>query len=474
MDSPFGKKLFRFFLLFALIPSLLLALVGYYISTDSALRQPEQNSGTDTTLNDYYTDRLFDLIRRADSTGARGLLDFQIVTPADYPDSVWQHVMPPEDAHRLAEAMRNRTQGFVEIDGRIYQYVARRLDDSTISVGAVIHDTAYAALTAQETQRRADLFSRGLLRERYALFLALVFAALGLIAVVLAYYFSTRLARNLATPISDLGRAAGAIAAGDFKQHVEPRGGGEITELIEHFNHMADKLETTTARLTQAERVAAWRHVARRFAHELKNPLQPISISLYRIQKALADSPDLERVAQPLEAVAQELTHLTELAERFSSLAKLPPPALGRTDLTALMQSVADLYRERLAVYSFALTIPQQPVFAMIDETYFREALHNLLQNAIDASPKGTTITLRLTSDQQGSAIEVSDEGAGMSAEVLQTARMPYFTTKGKGSGLGLAVVEKTVSEINGRLDIVSAPGKGTTVTIHLPPAEQS
>jgi len=474
MDSPFGKKLFRFFLLFALIPSLLLALVGYYISTDSALRQTDQRSDTDATLNDYYTTRLFDLIRRADSAGTPGLLDFHVVTPADFPDSAGKYTLPPEDARRLAEALQNRSQGFVEIDGRIYQYVGRRLRDSTISVSAIIHDTNYAALTARETQRRADQFSRGLLRERYALFLALVFAALGLIAVVLAYYFSTRLARSLATPISDLGRAAGAIAAGDFKQHVEPRGGGEITELIEHFNHMADRLETTTARLTQAERVAAWRHVARRFAHELKNPLQPISISLYRIQKALAESPELDRVAQPLEAVAQELTHLTELAERFSSLAKLPPPTLSRTDLTSLLQSVADLYRERLAAYRFALTLPPQPVFATIDETYFREALHNLLQNAMDASSEGTAIGLQLTSDQYGSTIEVSDAGAGMSAEVLQTARMPYFTTKGKGSGLGLAVVEKTVSEINGRLDIVSAPGEGTTVTIHLPPAEQS
>ncbi len=472
MDSPFGQKLFRYFLIFALLPSLLLALVGYYIATDSALRQPEQDRASGGSLNEYYTTRLFTMIRAADSSGAYDMLDFHIEVPAlGSADARGSDVAPAAERY-LANAARARSEGFVEANGRIYQYVSRHRGDTGLSISGIVHDSTYAALASQETMRRADLFSRKRLRGRYALFLALVFAAMVLVAVLLAYYFSNRLARSLASPISDLGRAAEAIALGNFKQHVEPRGSGEIGGLIEHFNDMADRLDATTSRLAQAERVAAWRHVARRFAHELKNPLQPISISLYRIRKALAESPDLERVAQPLDAVSQELTHLTDLAERFSSLAKLPPPTLARVDLTALLRSVADLYRDRLGEYDFRLELPDSPLFASLDETYFREALHNLLQNAIDASGTSAPIMLRLTGDTRGSSISVIDHGAGMSPEVLQTARMPYFTTKAKGSGLGLAVVEKTVSEIGGRLEIVSSPETGTTVTIQLPPEE--
>jgi len=474
MESPFGRKLFRLFLLFALTPSLLLALAGYYLASDPGIDDSDDISASSTSVHEYYTSFTYNLIDSAlgnpeeSVTGDATALGFAILadgdairrTPAALPDAI---------VSQLLEAASVRPHGLVEFEDSLYQYSQRVLSDSTRLIGGLIHGPEYRQLLATYRHDLAAATSRRDLRRRYGIFVGVLFATLALLTLGAAYYFSNRLARNLARPILDLSRAADAIAAGDFRQHVSPAGSGEIRDLIANFNNMAERLDTTTALLAQSERVAAWRHVARRFAHELKNPLQPISISLYRIQKLLADSPDLDRVREPLAAVAGELEHLTDLANRFAALAKLPPPQLALTDLTALLRTVTDLYCDKLAAYDFRLDLPAAPVITQLDETYFREALHNLLQNAMDASADGSVIILRLAATPDHIMIEVIDHGVGMAREVLRDARMPYFTTKTTGSGIGLAIVEKTVSELGGRLELTSTPDRGTSVTIHLP-----
>jgi len=222
----------------------------------------------------------------------------------------------------------------------------------------------------------------------------------------------------------------------------------------------------------QTERVAAWRNVARRFAHELKNPLQPVLISLYRMEKLLKDSPEYDRVKEPLRAASEELKHLITLADRFSELAKLPPPNVERINVGELLDSVAELYREQLTDYDFAFCTAGEVLFTRLDPTYFREALHNLLQNAADASEKRGRISLELSASDDRINVVVQDFGEGMTAETVASARLPYFTTKQKGSGLGLAVVEKVVTECGGQLLIDTLKGSGTTVTVSLPRRE--
>jgi signal transduction histidine kinase len=153
-------------------------------------------------------------------------------------------------------------------------------------------------------------------------------------------------------------------------------------------------------------------------------------VSLYRIEKALNQSDQYEKIRQPLLAASEEIKHLTTLAERFSELAKLPPPKIELTDLNNLLTSVVELYREQLDNFDFSLNLPTEIVQARIDPTYFREAVHNLLKNAIDASRPGGKIILSLTLQTQLVNISVRDFGAGMSPETMRSARMPYFTTK--------------------------------------------
>ncbi|MEE8577249.1 MAG: ATP-binding protein, partial [candidate division Zixibacteria bacterium] len=217
------------------------------------------------------------------------------------------------------------------------------------------------------------------------------------------------------------------------------------------------------------ERVAAWRQVARRFAHELRNPLQPILISLYRIERILMDTDVYDEVYEPLKAASEEVRHLIKLAERFSHLAKLPPPSLEEIDLCELIRSVAALYQQPDAPYSVVTRLPEVEMICRVDKAYLREALHNLVQNGLDATGRKGNIVIALDSNDAVVDLSVIDDGAGMDVDTLESARLPYFTTKKKGHGLGLAIVEKSVGELGGQLQIQSRSGQGTQATISLP-----
>ncbi|MEW5993257.1 MAG: ATP-binding protein [Candidatus Zixiibacteriota bacterium] len=476
MQSPFGAKLFRLFLAFALVPAVLLVAAGYYLAIGTTALLPGEKASCAQELSDYYADLLF-----AELEGSLQSVEDSnepVAGAANYgfvwsiPDSrIAQEYSPmaPDAARQIVAVAATRPMGFVEHDGRFYQYACRLLTDSSLLCIGLLHDSSYAALlTAVQSEQAVSGSSRDLLN-RYLLFLLLVLSALILLTIVLAYVFSSRLSRNLSRPLLELSSASQKIAEGDFGQQVTPSGTGEIASLIENFNRMAQQLDATTRRLAQSERVAAWRHVARRFAHELKNPLQPILISLYQIQQSLAEPQNNARLREALRAASEEIEHLKALADRFSQLAKLPPPRTERINLNELLASLGQLYREQLAAYDFELDLPHQAVFVQADPTYFREALHNVLLNAMEASRTGGRIELALEADEKTARITVTDHGCGMSPETSAAATMPYFTTGKAGSGLGLAIVEKTVTEVGGRLHIESEEGHGTSVSIILP-----
>jgi nitrogen fixation/metabolism regulation signal transduction histidine kinase len=478
MRSSFRRKLFRLFLLFALVPAILLALVGYYLAVDTSSLPPAQPDQYAKELTTYYNNLLFQRIDSclesylSDSSRFSPLLDFIFLQPNGQVTVTGDTVLPPAVIAKIVSAGKNRPHGFVEFGGHVYQYSYQKLSDTAVLCGGLSHDSAYSRLLASFQSGYASRKWAEELRPRYLFFLTVVFVVLALATAGIAYFFSARFSKNLTRPLLELSEASKEIAAGNFQQTVSSSGTGEIQTLITNFNRMAQQLDRATTRLAQSERVAAWRHVARQFAHELKNPLQPILISLYRIEKSLEERADSAQIKEALQAASYEIKHLTELADRFSQLAKLPPPKLEKVDLNELLTSMATLYKEQLAAYDFALRLPSEKSYVKADETYFREGLHNLLQNAIDASEEGGKIIVELKRHRDSVDIVVQDFGKGMTDDVIASARMPYFTTKEKGSGLGLTIVEKTVTEMGGQLLINSREEQGTTVTMSLPRRE--
>ncbi|MEW6412090.1 MAG: ATP-binding protein [Candidatus Zixiibacteriota bacterium] len=476
MNSSFGKKLFRLFLLFALIPATVLALTGYFLSSESRLASGGAKAARVTDLAGYYNDFLYARIKlqleksmwtARDTVGG---LDF-LLRFDDPGHKMLFSRTPLSDTliEKLVASSRDVSSGIVS-DGQTYVQFCRFDEGDTFSVlGGIIHGPGYAELLRQVQTSQSSVAIEQDLISNYILFAALVLVVIGIITAVAAYYFSARMSQNLASPLIRLSEASKKIAAGDFDQSITTTGAGEIAMLVENFNAMARQLKTTTARLAQTERVAAWRNIARRFAHELKNPLQPIMVSLYRIEKIMEGSEHYERLREPLKAASEEIKHLSQLADRFSQLAKLPPPNLERASLNSLLSTTAKLYEEMLSGFNFRLELPTEDIVAKVDTTYFREVMNNLLQNSVDASTEGATIVLKLSVSGDKAIVEVRDCGKGMSAEIMASARIPYFTTKEKGSGLGLAIVEKVVSEMSGDLSIESIVGAGTTVRVSIP-----
>ena len=470
----FRQRLLRLFLVFSLIPAAVLSVIGYYLLVDAGSPVGPNQADPGGAVAEYYHELIFRQLKIALETGTTGtglgadfvftVFDGRIEMPPG------TEVVAPSVANSIYEKALQQPRGFAEINGRAYQYLYR---DEGVGgkIAVYVHDADYARLFSRLQAASAHRHTAGELRLRYSLFLGIIFLFIAAATGIAAYIFSRKLAGSLARPLGLLGDAATAVADGDFSVRVDPQGESDIQLLINSFNRMTEQLEQTTARLAQTERVAAWRQVARRFAHELKNPLQPMLVSLYRIERLLIDTDAYEKIYEPLRATSEEVKHLKALAERFSHLAKLPPPSLEPTDLKALVQTVATLYEQQDAGYVIALDLPPEDVTILVDSAYLREALHNLVQNGLDASNRTGEILISLTKEDHIAEIMVTDHGTGMDPQTLQSARLPYFTTKKEGHGLGLAIVEKSVSELGGNLKIQSTPGEGTRVSIILPTA---
>lgn len=297
-----------------------------------------------------------------------------------------------------------------------------------------------------------------------------------LLGIVLSYWVTARVTR----PVDQLAAGAREVAAGNWDARVDVRSRDEIGELAEAFNRMTGQLIEQRDRLVQTERVAAWRELARRLAHELKNPLFPLQITVENLQRARAQAPhQFEEIFRESTAtLLAELSNLKTIIGRFSEFAKMPPPQFESVALN-------ELVRENLRLFDAQLRGGARPRIhteADLDESLAKisadsgqlsRALQNLTLNAIDAMPAGGTLRFRTRRVEGGVTLEVSDSGEGLTKEECERLFTPYYTTKQHGTGLGLAIVQSVVSDHNGRITVESEQGRGTTFRIELPNAPE-
>lgn len=320
---------------------------------------------------------------------------------------------------------------------------------------------------AQVTFRfsRADFFAtrRQVLRG----FLALALIGL-LLSVALGFVVSARVSR----PVDALTGAARQIASGAPGVLVETRGAtGELRDLIDTFNRMTVDLKAATDRLVASERVAAWQEVARRLAHEVKNPLTPIRMSLETLRAATQRGPLDERFRvlfdESSRVVLEEVDRLKRIVDEFSHFARLPRPTLAELDLGATIAPLMALYSPHDGLrYDVRLA---SGVRARADKDQLAQVLVNLVKNAEEAMPEGGLVSVRVRAAETGAILEVEDEGPGVPAELKDRLFEPYVTTKPQGSGLGLAIASRIATEHGGELSVHDAPRRGTVFRLTLP-----
>ncbi|HZI57592.1 MAG TPA: ATP-binding protein [Verrucomicrobiae bacterium] len=317
----------------------------------------------------------------------------------------------------------------------------------------------------------ANSLEQELLLEQRIRNISLVIAGVGVfISVVVSGIVTARFSR----PIRNLAQAATEIGQGNWNVQVETSGKDEIGKLAVAFNQMTEELMGQRERLVQSERVAAWRELARRLAHELKNPLFPLQITVENLLRARQNSPEMfdEVFRESTTTLLAEIANLKTIIGRFSDFSKMPAPQLQAVDLNEMVRGVAQLFQAQLdrepGRIKPALHLGDVPQ-VNADPVLLRRVIENLVLNAIDAMPKGGTLTFLTTTADRFAVFELSDTGAGLTPEECERLFTPYYTTKQHGTGLGLAIVQSVVSDHGGKITVSSQENQGTTFHVEIP-----
>jgi nitrogen fixation/metabolism regulation signal transduction histidine kinase len=307
--------------------------------------------------------------------------------------------------------------------------------------------------------------------ERNILWIGLGVGGAGILLGVLLGMWTTQ---RITRPVEQLARGARAVAAGEWSASVQVSSTDEIGELARAFNRMTAQLVEQRDRALQAERVAAWRELARRLAHELKNPLFPLQITVENLQRARAASPEQfdEVFRESTSTLLDEVRNLKTIIGRFSDFSRMPAPRFESVDLNQIVQAAMKFYQPpAIAAHPISVEFlaAPEPLVIEADPGQLRGALGNLVLNAIDAMKEGGRLRA-VTSMHNGFArIEVSDTGQGLTEEESARLFTPYYTTKQYGTGLGLAIVQSVVSDHHGRIAVESGSGHGATFVVDLP-----
>ena len=301
---------------------------------------------------------------------------------------------------------------------------------------------------------------------------AAVAAAALFVGLLVSFWISARITK----PVEELAQGAREVATGRWDTRIEVRGSDEIGQLAIAFNDMTRTLASQKERLLQTERVAAWREIARRLAHELRNPLFPMQITVENLQKArrLDARQFLEVFNESTATLKAELANLNTIVSRFSDFSKMPAPKFVRVNVNEVLRNAVRLFEPQFTAVGKP-TITKEPFLTDplpeidADPDLLHRAFQNLVLNAMDAMPAGGTLTLR-TSEHAGNVrIEVADTGKGLTPEECSRLFTPYYTTKQMGTGLGLAIIQSVVSDHHGTISVTSEEGRGTTFRIELP-----
>ena len=313
--------------------------------------------------------------------------------------------------------------------------------------------------------------SESKLQEEIANFLVTIInlnAFIFLIAGIVALFITNRITRSFSF-ISDKMKA---VNLGQRNEAIDWKRDDEIGELVKEYNKMVGKLDESAGALAKSEREGAWREMARQVAHEIKNPLTPMKLSLQYLQKSIANNAGnvQELTANVAQTLVEQIDHLNHIAGEFSQFANIGNPYNEVFDLNEVIKMVTQLHSVDDRVQMSWNPLPQQ-VFIHSDRTHINRLFTNLIQNAIQAVPNYNTVKIEIGEElvDDKVLIKVKDNGMGITEELQAKIFTPNFTTKTSGTGLGLAMSKGIVEQAKGKIWFETKAGEGTTFFVELP-----
>ena len=299
--------------------------------------------------------------------------------------------------------------------------------------------------------------------------------------LLIAFWATSMISRSITEPIKNLVRGTKQISKGNLKYRVSVHTKDEFALLAGAFNQMTEDLERSTDELKRAEKLAAWREIAQKLAHEIKNPLTPIQLNAQRLQLRYHRNPEGygELVDQLTNIIIDEVEGIRRLLDEFSRLARLPAPELKPTDIHAIIEKAIELMGELPANVTINSDIAANLPLIPVDEEQMKRAIFNIIKNAVESMMgRGGKLTIKAdlavktasVPSKRQVVIQFIDTGPGVPPEVQSKLFVPHFSTKKDGMGLGLAIVKKTIDAHGGEITVdTNPPEPGTTFTIRLP-----
>jgi two-component system, NtrC family, nitrogen regulation sensor histidine kinase NtrY len=282
-------------------------------------------------------------------------------------------------------------------------------------------------------------------------------------------------ARNMTRPIQDLGMALKKVTEGDYSYRISPSEFGIYDFFVDIFNEMIDELNSSRSELVQTEKIGVWRDIAQRLAHEIRNPLTPIKLNAQRIilKTSEMDEETQKYLVIPMNRILKEVDELDLLLREFREFAGQRAPVLRKLELSKLVDEVWDSYGKVTQDVMFSLHDEETDRTILGDAPQLKQVFRNIFANALDAMDNKGRLSVRVTSIIKGNTsfcrIAVRDWGRGIDQETLSRIFEPYYTTRKTGTGLGLPIVERIITDHKGRIWVESFPGEGTVFYIDLP-----
>lgn len=283
------------------------------------------------------------------------------------------------------------------------------------------------------------------------------------------------IANSITQPISKIGEKLKQFKLGGQNEPLEWNSKDELGALIDEYNRLIQKLKDSAAMLAKSEREGAWREMAKQVAHEIKNPLTPMKLSIQYLQRAhkAGTSPEdlgdlIKRVTSTL---IEQIDNLAAIATEFSTFAKMPQAQNEQLSVNHLVSSVYELFRERGGHMEVSIKMIEKDLQVIADKNHLLRVLNNLLKNAIQAIPEDRhgMISMELRKEENNAVIIVTDNGTGISDEKKDKVFVPNFTTKSSGTGLGLAMSKNIIESFYGSIYFETEVNVGTSFFVKLP-----
>jgi nitrogen fixation/metabolism regulation signal transduction histidine kinase len=293
-----------------------------------------------------------------------------------------------------------------------------------------------------------------------------------LIAGIVALFIANRITHSFAV----IGDKMKDINLGKVNDAIVWKGNDEIGSLVNEYNKMLAKLDESAAALAKTEREGAWREMAKQVAHEIKNPLTPMKLSMQFLQRSIENNaPGVKELATSVaNTLVEQIDHLSNIASEFSQFANIENARKESLDLIESLQSIKMLYDSNEKIF-MQWRLLNDPIVLYADKTHINRLFTNLIQNALQSVKNGTMPQVQVSTVLQGQTVlvKITDNGDGIPENIQEKIFTPNFTTKTSGTGLGLAMCKRITEQMNGQIWFETAEGAGTSFFVQLPIVEQ-